>query len=837
MSTTRTAIFAAHAMAVGALLALYLLGSVAFGANMALDQLPTERNARAQLVQILRDAKIRDADTVSKVSALVTKWTLATTAPLSFGFMEDVDGDNMCAIGAGGTTLTSTDNPFVAGDVGKIVDIAGAGPAGATLRSVITVFNNAGSVTINDTASTAVVPTKTSKAGHAMWGRQIAIQLRTTPLQSQNGLWNYFGDQSIISISNPSVLPIVPVSKGGTNSTTAAAARVSLGPWLDISAMGFVNVKDPVYGAVGDGLANDTVAIQAAITATPAGGVCYFPQGTYLIARTIGADDRYGLKVTANNITLMGHGAALRRFNQNIAADADAYPILFVGTPDSNVAAATTGTRVLGLRFIGENTRHAAAGQAPNDFRTAIVLKNTDGTVIERCSFSAVDSSVIYTQYPAVYNSVDARYYNTTCNYNLQVIDNEISATAHATAGRALIHAVDLTGVTTATVVGNRISWCDIAVNCGNTFNDFSDTDASTWTPTYAGWSLGAVKKIGRGHVVTGNVLSDSTENSIYAEAFDASISGNTIRISNAAMSGGHGIKVRGRGVTVSGNRVCNFSTGISVDEPSISVSVNGNSVYSSGTSTGGAIDVNSDGLSAYIAARVWMALDYKPMTSISIVGNSVEFPITAASTIAHHSAFRVYSDSVDANYPNGQIIGVTITNNSVRNYNTGIYAIGVLTRGVNVSGNSFSAKPFTRSGFAAGTALNTRAAIQVDVSGATTLQNFSFRNNTVEGANYFCCSTTGGGGAGTIDMPYGITGNTFNYVKNMKTADIRDEAALNRFICNTGLFWLDRTFSSTMIQNSLYGGAGTSELRSVFLWSGAALRFYTDDAGSFITL
>jgi parallel beta-helix repeat protein len=47
-----------------------------------------------------------------------------------------------------------------------------------------------------------------------------------------------------------------------------------------------VNVKDPAYGAVGDGVADDTAAIQRAIDATALGGVCYLPRGTYLVGST-----------------------------------------------------------------------------------------------------------------------------------------------------------------------------------------------------------------------------------------------------------------------------------------------------------------------------------------------------------------------------------------------------------------------------------------------------------------------------------------------------------------------------------------------------------------------
>lgn len=49
------------------------------------------------------------------------------------------------------------------------------------------------------------------------------------------------------------------------------------------------NVKDDVYGAVGNGIADDTAAIQAAIDAAEAigGGIVYVPAGTYKISATI----------------------------------------------------------------------------------------------------------------------------------------------------------------------------------------------------------------------------------------------------------------------------------------------------------------------------------------------------------------------------------------------------------------------------------------------------------------------------------------------------------------------------------------------------------------------
>lgn len=48
-----------------------------------------------------------------------------------------------------------------------------------------------------------------------------------------------------------------------------------------------ISVKDDAYGAVGDGVADDTAAIQAAITAAGSTHLCYFPAGTYLISSAL----------------------------------------------------------------------------------------------------------------------------------------------------------------------------------------------------------------------------------------------------------------------------------------------------------------------------------------------------------------------------------------------------------------------------------------------------------------------------------------------------------------------------------------------------------------------
>jgi hypothetical protein len=55
------------------------------------------------------------------------------------------------------------------------------------------------------------------------------------------------------------------------------------------------------YGAVGDGVTDDTTAIQAAIDAAAAGGIIFFPAGTYLISTVLTVGD-------SDILTLQGEG-------------------------------------------------------------------------------------------------------------------------------------------------------------------------------------------------------------------------------------------------------------------------------------------------------------------------------------------------------------------------------------------------------------------------------------------------------------------------------------------------------------------------------------------------
>lgn len=104
----------------------------------------------------------------------------------------------------------------------------------------------------------------------------------------------------------------------------------------------YFNVKD--YGAVGDGVANDTATVNAAITAAPASSTVYFPKGVYRIASAL---------IINKSLKLTGDFGSTLSFYQGTPGISIAPP---VGTALNNVEVSnlslTGTTRVAGTSGI-----------------------------------------------------------------------------------------------------------------------------------------------------------------------------------------------------------------------------------------------------------------------------------------------------------------------------------------------------------------------------------------------------------------------------------------------------------------------------------------------------
>jgi hypothetical protein len=93
---------------------------------------------------------------------------------------------------------------------------------------------------------------------------------------------------------------------GAPSDGTVTDAKVASGSKLYNRINDLIDVRD--YGAIGNGIADDTVAIQAAVNAVmalPAGGRLYAPAGTYLINFAISIP-----KNTSKTLRFFGDGAA-----------------------------------------------------------------------------------------------------------------------------------------------------------------------------------------------------------------------------------------------------------------------------------------------------------------------------------------------------------------------------------------------------------------------------------------------------------------------------------------------------------------------------------------------
>lgn len=120
-----------------------------------------------------------------------------------------------------------------------------------------------------------------------------------------------------------------------------------------VGAPGPDTVTVRTYGAKGDGVTDDTAAIQAAIDARDAATV-YFPAGTYVVSASLLMDPgthlhlESGATVMSHKVASSGFGAALIR-NRDFAVPVDGFKITGHGTIAQNIGVGAKGV-VVGLR-------------------------------------------------------------------------------------------------------------------------------------------------------------------------------------------------------------------------------------------------------------------------------------------------------------------------------------------------------------------------------------------------------------------------------------------------------------------------------------------------------
>lgn len=474
------------------------------------------------------------------------------------------------------------------------------------------------------------------------------------------------------------------------NGTIIKLTSVATGRYVRIYS-GAVNVK--WFGAKGDGTTDDSAAIQASIDLLTSGGTIFFPEGDYRVTKHSGINDKWGVKVELSNIKLNGDNAILRRQSTDISTYTLSYPIILLGKPDDN-ATELTNLEITGITFIGENARHSTSGSALMDGRQAIWVKNVNGLKIHKNTFNSIDSGAVYFQSPSSYDYENSAYYNTTKNHKVLITENEFNSDTHATAGRALIHTIVSRGVDNLIITNNSFTWCDVCVSSASTYDEYADKETDTYTDSDLAV---AVQRTGKGLTVSGNTIYNSSEHCLYLNAMGIVCTSNSIVVDDITVCNTVQIQVRGRGITISNNTIVGVYGAINCGNGCMDVNVTGNVIQSIGDPSSGAIQIESTGISTYINNRSDYFGSYKPCKNIAITGNSVELPLT---TQANGIAIRVYTDSSDSNYTNGQMINVSITGNTANNAKNAIYFRSPLLRQCIVKDNIFSGKAFNEANF-----------------------------------------------------------------------------------------------------------------------------------------
>lgn len=187
--------------------------------------------------------------------------------------------------------------------------------------------------------------------------------------------------------------------------TTFSAGTIIASAWLqdindaiyrnkDISGQNYINVKSSVYGAVGNGIADDTTAIQAALTAAKPGNVVYFPPGTYKITAVLTLTAGVTLQGASGVATVFGVHTYTKNPSRIWQSTAATHCLQIIGNASVDTVC---DTRISDLGWTPVQT--PAYNDAPATSKYAIQMRGTTPysayrCTIERCTFFSFDRAI-----------------------------------------------------------------------------------------------------------------------------------------------------------------------------------------------------------------------------------------------------------------------------------------------------------------------------------------------------------------------------------------------------------------------------------------------------------
>lgn len=298
--------------------------------------------------------------------------------------------------------------------------------------------------------------------------------------------------------------PDFQVDIGGTAENLTDAFGPTTEMWF--------NVKDPDYGAKGDGSTDDTTAINAAITAAGVnGGIVYFPPGTYRVVSALTLDAKANmLGAGPNSVVITMDSAAAHTVEPDGSSVQNQLiqGIKFVHTQANSgqiirIPAATSNLLVRdcvlgdGVRSNGDLVKQAGAASTKTVFDSCRFVPATEAAVDGSASTQYTELRGCEFAPPATYNPTNGAFvYGQEVNmFDCRfVLNGGTSGTyscfkSSSTTLNAQVHNCLFGNPAGATVTGIELGTYVAAsrfVESGNLFSEDSDFTAYSYTATVA---------------------------------------------------------------------------------------------------------------------------------------------------------------------------------------------------------------------------------------------------------------------------------------------------------------------------------------------------------------